>query len=385
MKKPELLAPAGDMEKLKIAVHYGADAVYAGGKTFGLRSAAGNFTLDDIAEAVRYCHSHQRKFYVTVNIIPHEDDLRGLDEYLLALDETGVDAVIAADLYIVMRAKYLQCRFAIHLSTQSSVANELAIQEMARLGVDRVVLAREVDYESLKEIHEHCAMDLEYFIHGAMCVNWSGRCMLSNYYSRRDANRGGCSQSCRWFYHSGDEPFRMAAKDLVSVRELPLLMELGIAALKIEGRMKSIHYIATVVSCYRKLIDLIAAGLPYDLAYFEKEIAKAANRQAASGFFYGVPDAHAQIYDVKDEKASQDFVLMVKSYENGLARVQVRNYFEIGDRLEFFSPYYDSFCLVVDKIYDDKMNAVEKANHPMSELYILCDRAVYPDDMARRV
>lgn len=289
VKKPELLAPAGNLEKLKVAILYGADAVFIGGKEFSLRSSASNFSLEDIQEAVEFAHTHHAAIHVTCNIILHEDNLKGLEEYLLKLGEIGVDAIIVADPYIMSLAKKLHLKLEVHVSTQLSTMNTSAIRFYENLGVDRVVFAREVDYQDLKEVREKVDIDLEYFIHGAMCIHYSGRCMLSNYFSRRDANRGGCSQSCRWYYdifekdqqlnHDEIVPFSMSSKDMSLVDELPKLIELGIDSFKIEGRMKSLHYIATVVSTYRKLIDTYCDDPDnFDKNGYRKEIEKAANR-----------------------------------------------------------------------------------------------------------
>lgn len=265
VKKPELLAPAGNLEKLKTAIMYGADAVFVGGKEFSLRSQASNFTIDDIKEAVEFANQYGAHIHVTCNIILHQDNLEGIEEYLKKLDEIGVSAIIVADPYIMKIAKDLKLRLEVHVSTQLSTLNLKAIQFYADMGMDRVVLGRETTYEDLKVIMKNTPIDIEYFIHGAMCIHYSGRCMLSNYLSRRDANRGGCSQSCRWYYdlydqgqlvnQEGDMPFSMSSKDMTLVDHIGELIELGVDSFKIEGRMKSLHYIATVVSTYRKLID----------------------------------------------------------------------------------------------------------------------------------
>ena len=326
VKKPELLAPAGNLEKLKVAILYGADAVFIGGKEFSLRSSASNFSLDDIKEAVEFAHAHHATIHVTCNIILHEDNLEGLEDYLLKLDEIGVDAIIVADPYIMSLAKKLNLKLEVHVSTQLSTMNTSAIHFYENLGVDRVVFAREVDYQDLKEVREKVDIDLEYFIHGAMCIHYSGRCMLSNYFSRRDANRGGCSQSCRWYYdifekdqqlnHDEIVPFSMSSKDMSLVDELPKLIELGVDSFKIEGRMKSLHYIATVVSTYRKLIDTYCADPDhFNKEGYRKEIEKAANRALCTGFFKDFPDSQYQLYNQRDEHPTQDFCARVLHYD----------------------------------------------------------------------
>jgi len=397
VKKPELLAPAGNLEKLKTAVLYGADAVFIGGKEFSLRSLASNFSLEDIAEAVSFSHRYGAKVHVTTNIVMHEENLDGLEDYLKALDSIGVDAIIAADPHVIFTAKRLGCHFETHLSTQMSTTNSEAVAFWASQGVERVVLAREVTFEELKSIIDKSPIDIEYFIHGAMCINLSGRCMLSNYYSRRDANRGGCSQSCRWFYSLenadgtviGDTPFTMSSRDLASIREIPQLIEAGVDSFKIEGRMKSIHYIATVVSCYRKLIDAYCDDpdhFEFD-EFYEEELLKAANRQVGTGFFYGIASENEQLFNLRDEHPTQEFVIRVLDYndESKLAKIEQRNYFRVGETVEFFSPSHDNIVMEISHIYNENMEEVEVANHPMEILYIPVTEPVKANDMARKV
>lgn len=397
VEKPELLAPAGNLEKLKTAVLYGADAVFIGGKEFSLRSLASNFTLEDIREAVEFAHAHGSKVHITTNIVMHEDNLEGLEDYLKALDEIGVDAIIAADPHIILTAKRLGCRFETHVSTQLSSMNSKTIEFWAKQGAERVVLAREVTYEDLCTMIEKSEIDIEYFIHGAMCINLSGRCMLSNHYSKRDANRGGCSQSCRWFYQLedengnvvSDEPFTMSSKDLCSIREIPKLIEAGVDSFKIEGRMKSIHYIATIVSTYRKLIDAYCENpdhFEFD-EFYASELEKAANRQTSTGFFYGIASEAQQLYNLRDEHPTQEFVMRVIDFDEQtmLAKIEQRNYFKLGQMVEFFSPNQDNFMMEITEIYNEKMEAVEVANHPMETLYIKVTKAVSSNDMARKV
>ena len=396
-KKPELLAPAGNLEKLKTAVLYGADAVFIGGKEFSLRSLASNFTLEDIKEAVEFAHAHGSKVHITTNIVMHENNLEGLEDYLQALDEAGVDAIIAADPHIILTAKRLGCRFETHVSTQLSSMNSQTVNFWANLGAERVVLAREVTYEDLCTIVDKSPVEIEYFIHGAMCINLSGRCMLSNHYSKRDANRGGCSQSCRWFYQLEDmngnslseQPFTMSSKDLCSIREIPKLIEAGVDSFKIEGRMKSIHYIATIVSTYRKLIDAYCEdpdNFEFD-EFYSKELEKAANRQTSTGFFYGTATHHQQLFNLRDEHPTQEFVIRVLDFneETMMAKIEQRNYFKVGQTVEFFSPNQPNFEMEITEIYNEKMEAVDVANHPMETLYIKMSQVVSANDMARKV
>ncbi len=399
IKKPELLAPAGNLEKLKVAIIYGADAVFVGGKEFSLRSQASNFTLEDIKEGVEFAKQYGASIHVTCNIILHEDNLEGIKEYLLALDEIGVAAIIVADPYIMSIAKSLNLKLEVHVSTQLSTLNLESIEFFKNLGMNRVVLARECEYEDLKTIMNNSDIDIEYFIHGAMCIHYSGRCMLSNYLSRRDANRGGCSQSCRWYYdiyqngellnNEEDMPFSMSSKDMSLVRHIGELIELGVDSFKIEGRMKSLHYIATVVSTYRKLIDAYCED-PDHFIFNEdyyNELLKAANRAFCHGFFYGHPSKQEQLFNMRDEHPTQEFVLRVLDYnkDNHLAMIEQRNYFKVKDKIEIFSPTHPNFVFEVKKIYNEDKEEIEVANHPMEILYIEIDERVDVHDMGRKV
>ena len=264
MNKIELLAPAGDLEKLKWAIMYGADAVYLGGKKFSLRANATNFTIDEIKEGVKFAHEHNAKVYVTVNILFHEEDMTGLLEYLKELEDAKVDAIIVSDLFIIDLVKENNINLEIHISTQECTLNSEAVKFYKEEGVKRVVLARESSKKDIKNIMDETNMDIEVFVHGAMCTCYSGRCMLSNYMTNRDSNRGGCAQVCRWVFDlydeyktkiSGDTEFAISPKDLSLLKYIPDLIDIGVTSLKIEGRMKSIYYIATLVSVYRRVID----------------------------------------------------------------------------------------------------------------------------------
>ena len=379
IKKPELLAPAGNLEKLKVAIMYGADAVFVGGKEFSLRSQASNFSLEDIQEGVEFAKKYGAHIHVTCNIILHQDNLEGLKDYLKKLDEIGVTAIIVADPYIMKIAKDMKLGLEVHVSTQLSTLNSQAISFYQNMGMDRVVLGREVTYDDLKCIMDKVDVDIEYFIHGAMCIHYSGRCMLSNYLSRRDANRGGCSQSCRWYYdlyqdgelvnQENDMPFSMSSKDMSLVAHIGELIELGVDSFKIEGRMKSVHYIATVVSTYRKLIDTYCEDPDYfqQSDYFEKELLKAANRAFCHGFYYEHPTVNEQLFNMRDEHPTQEFVMRIVDYdkETKLAKIEQRNYFKLGDQIEVFSPHHDNLCFTVKKLYNEDMEEIDVANHPM--------------------
>lgn len=398
-KKPELLAPAGNLEKLKTAIIYGADAVFVGGKEFSLRSAASNFSLEDIQEAVAFANDYGARIHVTCNIILHEDNLEGLREYLKQLDDIGVTAVIVADPYIMTIVKEMGLSLEVHVSTQMSVMNTSAINFFKDMGCERVVLARETSFADLKTIRQECPdIELEYFIHGAMCVNYSGRCMLSNYFSRRDANRGGCSQSCRWYYDIYDQKgqvnevdglkFSMSSKDMCLIDHIGELIDLGVDSFKIEGRMKSLHYIATVVSTYRKFIDDYCENKEKVLSLnYKKELNKAANRAFCEGFYNGQTTVDSQLYNLRDEHPTQEFIMRVLDYDEAtqIATIEQRNYFKVGDEVEIFSPYHDNLNFIVTSIVNADGEAVEVANHPMEVLKVYTGKRVNRNDMGRKV
>lgn len=399
IKKPELLAPAGNLEKLKTAIMYGADAVFVGGKEFSLRSQASNFSIEDIKEGVIFAKKYGAHIHVTCNIILHQDNLKGIEEYLQTLDDIGVTAIIVADPYIMKIAKDMNLNLEVHVSTQLSTLNLKAIEFYQKMGMDRVVLGREVTYEDLKSIMEYAPVDVEYFIHGAMCIHYSGRCMLSNYLSRRDANRGGCSQSCRWYYdlcddgnlvnQEDDMPFSMSSKDMSLIDHIGELIELGVDSFKIEGRMKSLHYIATVVSTYRKLIDAYCEDPDHFIQdeSYRQELLKAANRALCHGFFYEHPGVEEQLFNMRDEHPTQEFVMRILDYdqEKHLAKIEQRNYFKVGDQIEIFSPHHPNLFFTVEKLYNEDKEAVEVANHPMEILYVEINENVLANDMGRKV
>ncbi len=392
--KVELLAPAGDLEKAKIALLYGADAVYIGGQKFSLRARASNFTLPMIEEITEFAHNLNKKVYITTNIVFHDMDTNGLDEYLLELDRIGVDAIICSSFVIIERAKALTA-LEIHLSTQFSVANSELANYFRDEGIRRVVLAREASIEEIKLIKKSTKVDLEIFIHGGMCVSYSGRCTLSNYMVLRDANRGGCAHSCRWLYDlyeddrliSENHDFQMSSKDLETVEYIPQLLETGVASLKIEGRMKSIHYIATVVNTYRKLIDDYYKGEMKDFSVYKDNIKKAENRLTSTGFMGGETTTDQQLYNYRSETPTQDFVGIIKKYdpEKKLVTIEQRNYFTTGDTLEIFSPERESEFVTVKDMRDEEGNILDVARHPMQILTFPLDIPVNEYDLIRRV
>lgn len=398
-KNIELLAPAGDLERAKTAIRFGANAVYLGGKRFSLRSRASNFDLEDIDEACKFAKTYDAHIHVTLNIIPHEDDLEGIEDYVKSLELIGVTAVIVATPTIIQIVKKVAPKLEVHLSTQMSTTNLKAIEFYKRLGVDRVVFARECDLDEVKSISEKSSIPTEAFVHGGMCINYSGRCTLSNAMTLRDANRGGCAQSCRWKYHlyqgdceiSNDEQlFSMSSKDLMAAEFVYDLMKSNVASLKIEGRMKSAYYIATVVKTYRKLIDEIGkTEMPLSedrVNYYINEFAKAENRPTSVGFYRGLPTYKDHLYGVNGAGVTHDFVGVVLSYNNisQIADIQVRNVFEINDELEVFGPSIDNKCFVVESIRSEDDFILEVANQPMRTVKVKIPFVVEPLDMIRR-
>lgn len=392
--RTELLAPAGNLEKAKIALLYGADAVYIGGKQFSLRARASNFGLDMIEELVGFAHNLNKKVYVTMNIVFHDDDSFGLDEYLLFLDKIKVDAIICSSFLVIERAKAIT-NLEIHLSTQFSVANSVLSNYFYDEGVRRVVLARELSIEEIRQVQNNTQTDLEVFIHGGMCVSYSGRCTLSNYTVLRDANRGGCAHTCRWLYNlyekeqliSNEFDFQMSSKDLEATEYIKDLLDIGISSLKIEGRMKSIHYIATIVSAYRMLIDDYYQGRMKDISYYQNEIKKAENRQTSYGFFKGDTTIEQQLYNQRSEMPTKEFVGIVTGYNQAkkMLLLEQRNYFSPGDLVEIFTPNKNTVLFKVDKIYDEDGNEVEVARHPLQKLMISFGIDVPEYSVIRRV
>ena len=348
MNRPELLAPAGDLERLKWALDYGADAVYLGGKEFSLRSNAKNFSLEEIKEGCEYAHERIKKVYVTVNILFHENDTNGLIEYLKHLEECKVDAIISSDLFILDLLKKENINIEFHLSTQKSSLNSEAVKFYLKNGVKRVVLARECSLEDMKSIKERTNADMEVFIHGAMCMGYSGRCTLSNYFTNRDSNRGACAQICRWVFdlYDGDEKvsnetqFAFAPKDQQLLLYIKELMEIGVNSFKIEGRMKSVYYLATILSVYRKVIDGILDGTyKYD-PLDEIILRRCANRESLPQYVKEFPGVNEQYYMGREEKTNQDFLGVVLGYDKDTKEIilEERNYFSVGDKINIFGP-----------------------------------------------
>ena len=398
IKKVELLAPAGNLEKLKIAYLYGADAVYAGGKKFSLRARASNFSLEDIKEGALFAKSLNKKLYITMNIVPHESDLKDLEDYLRFLEEVGVTGIIVSSLYIASVAKKVAPKLELHLSTQASVSNHESIAYYEKLGFSRVVLARELDLKEIKKVVDKTNVEIEVFIHGGMCVSYSGRCMLSNYMTNRDANRGGCAHSCRWNYdiYSADNKklnnryFNMGSKDLNSYKLIFDLIDSGVSSLKIEGRMKSLFYIACIVRTYRGLIDdyykYHGEKGKVDFDYYNNEILKAENRLTSVGFLKGPVTKSEQLYNIRNENPTKDFLGIVLDYdsETKIATIEERNYFRVGDKVEFFGPTIKNRSYVIPVMYDEDGGELDVARHPLQILRFKVPFTLHKNDMMRK-
>lgn len=398
MRKPELLAPAGDLERLKVALNYGADAVYFGGTMFGLRANAINFSIDDIIEGTNYAHKLNKKVYVTVNIVLHNKEIEGLLEYLKKLEEIGVDGIIVCDPYIVELA-HQNTKLNICISTQESTLNYEAVKFWQKEGVKRIVLGREATKEDIIQIKKEVPdMEIECFIHGAMCASYSGRCVLSNYFTGRDANRGGCAQICRWTFDLLDEnkkiikcpkKFTFQTKDLTMLKYIPEMIDIGIDSFKIEGRMRSIYYIASVVSTYRKVIDEYCNNkekYEYNLEY-EKTLSSVANRDSITQFFNGINNETLQYYNERKEISNQEFVAVVLDYnkETKLAKMEQRNNFKVNDKIEIFGPENKNVKLTVKEMYDENMQKITVAPHPQQIIYVKIDEEVYKNNLVRKL
>ena len=389
MEKVELLAPAGDLERLKLAFHYGADACYLGGKDFSLRANAKNFSLEDLKEAAEYAHSLNKKVYVTVNIIFHNEDLDGLIKYLKELEKINIDAVIVSDLAVVNIINENNINLEVHLSTQASTLNSYAAKFWKDLGVTRIVLAREASREDIKAIKEKTGLDLEVFIHGAMCTSFSGRCVLSNYATNRDSNRGGCAQVCRWMFdiEGSDNTFMMMPKDLCMAYYLKDLIEIGANSFKVEGRMRSVYYVASIIMTYRELIDKIYDNTltKSDLEYAIAILNRTANRESAPQFFDKIPTYKEQYFNGREEQSNQDFLGIVKDYdeEKGIVTIEQRNYFKKGDIVEFIGPNLETFTYEVNNIYDEDDNIIDIVRHPKMVVKLPINIKLHKDDMMR--
>lgn len=397
MKKIELLAPAGNMEKLKTALYFGADAVYMGGHNFSLRQYSQNFSTKEIYEAAQYAHNLGKKVYVTINIFARDYDFGELREYLKVLEDAKIDAVIVSDLG-VMDMVLNNTKLDVHVSTQANTTNSRAIDFYAKLGVKRVILARELSLKEIQEIKRNLksGIEIEAFVHGAMCISYSGRCLLSNFFTGRDSNRGECVQACRWDYNltqstkpgkdliiNEDEKgtYILNSKDLNMLNYLDQLAQAGIDAFKIEGRMKTAYYVATVVNAYRRALDCLYNGQAVPEIILNEPY-KTSHREFTTGFYFNNPE---QSYSSSRPIQTYDFTAIVKDYNNGRALVEQRNRFEAGDELEILSPS-DEFLktIKINEMYDKDGNLVKVADKVQQELYINTDIELRSGDILRK-
>ena len=404
--KPELLAPAGSMEKGKMALLYGADAIYLGGKLFGLRAFANNFDLAEIAEMAEYAHKLGKKVYVTVNIFAHNDEINQLPDYLRGLEAAKVDALLISDLGVWMTARETVPNMPLHVSTQANTTNFAGVQAWEKLGAERVVLARELLFKEIAEISDKTNVELEAFVHGAMCISYSGRCLLSSYLTGRDGNRGACTQACRWEYNMyklGEQKrpgeyfdleedehgtYVMNSKDLCLIEYLPELMRAGVCSLKIEGRMKSVHYVATVVSVYRKAIDSCWKDMDnYSVPEsWITELNKVSHRQYTTGFAISKPDRDAQVYTSSKYEQTHDFVGIVLGYDAATKRVafEQRNNVKAGEPLELLMPDGEVIPFVLQEMQDEEGNAIDCAPHAQQKFTAYSEKELLPCSLLRR-
>lgn len=395
-KKIELLAPAGNIEKLKFAYLYGADACYIGGRDYSLRANAKNFSIMEINEATKYAHSINKKVYVTVNIVFHNEDIEGVKDYLRELKKAGVDAIIVSDPSVIDIVRDNNIDLKIHISTQASTLNYESVLFWKSRGVERVVLAREVSKEEIKEIIDLTSMEIETFVHGAMCSSYSGRCVLSNYFTNRDANRGGCAQICRWEFPLYDRnnnkiesstKYTASSKDLMMASKVGEMIDIGIVSLKVEGRMRSNYYVATVINTYRNIIDDYYDNKLTDdrIVYYQKILDRVANREATVQFWDKLPTTNEQYYLGRSEVSNQDFLGIVTDYDEKrkIVTMTERNYFKTGDEVEIFGPNIKPFSFIMPDIYDIDDNLVNIGRHPGEILKFKLDKRVYPNDIIR--
>ncbi len=405
MQKPELLAPGGSLEKLKTAIDYGADAVYIGGEAYSLRAAAENFSPSDMAEGIRYAHDRGKRVYLTANIFPHNSDVERFAEFAREIRPLGFDAVLIADLGLFDMMRELAPEIPVHISTQANSINYRSAIMWHKLGAKRVVLAREVSFEEIAQIREKVPDDLELeaFVHGAMCISYSGRCLLSSYMTGRDSNMGACSHPCRWNYKLVEEKrpgqymdvfenergsFIFNSKDLCMIEHIPELVNSGISSMKIEGRVKTAYYVATVVGAYRREIDRYFAN-PDEYVFNSDgyaELCKVSHRPYTTGFYFGKPDENTQVYTSSSYIREYDLVGIVLGYDENTKTVSVtqRNRFFRGDEVEIIQPYMSFFTQVIDKMYDNNGDEIEVANHAEQIVYFRTAEPVRSGAMIRK-
>jgi len=406
IQKPELLAPAGDLEKLKIAVLYGADAVYIGGEAYGLRAKAKNFDMEKMKEGIDFAHAYGVKVYVTANIYAHNADFEGMADYFKQVEKIGADAVLISDLGVFSVAKEAAPNLEIHVSTQANNTNYKSAQMWYQLGAKRVVVARELSLKEIKQIRQSIPedMEIEAFVHGAMCISYSGRCLLSNYLSGRDANKGACAHPCRWKYHLVEETrpgeympieenergtYIYNSKDLCMLEHIPDLIDAGVVSLKIEGRMKTPFYVGTVIKAYRMAIDDYFESVEkyqQNIPLYMQEVSKASHRDYTTAFYYGKPDGNQQVYTNNSYIREYDFIGMIKqnSDEQNCAVVEQRNKFSVGEIIEVMPAKGSSFSMKVENMWNEQGEKILSAPHPQQILKVQFDRPVKEFDMMRK-
>ncbi len=403
MKKPELLAPAGNLEKLKMALMYGADAVYMGGKAFGLRAFSDNFEDIELKQGINFAHSLGKKAYITINIFPHNEDLPDLPDYIKSVAAMGADAIIVSDLGVFRIAREVAPTLPVHISTQANSVNWSTVKFWQELGASRVVLARELSLDDIKLIRDKVDIELEAFIHGAMCISYSGRCLISNYLTGRDANRGQCAQPCRWKYHLVEESrpgvylpvaedergtYIFNSKDLCLINHLPELIDSGLNSFKIEGRMKSVHYVATVVKVYREAIDSYCTSP--DTFHIKQEwldeLQKVSHREYTTGFYFNKTNENDQIYTSSSYTQTHDFIGLVKEYnpDTCMAVVEQRNNMKVGEEIEIMQPGTEPFIQKISQMFDAEGTSIEVAPHPQQIVTMPMAKPVKPYAMLRR-
>lgn len=406
MKKFELLAPAGDLEKLKIALIYGADAVYFGGEMFSLRAGAGNLSFEEMKEGLEFAHNMGKRCYMTINIFAHNEDIEPLKQYLTTIRDFGIDGFIVSDPGIIDLIQEIIPDAEIHLSTQANMTNYRTANFWYKMGVKRLVLARELTFDEIREVRKNIPedMELEAFVHGAMCISYSGRCLLSNFMIERDANRGMCAHPCRWKYSLVEEKrpgeyypveeddrgtYIMNSRDLCMIEHIPEIIESGIMSAKIEGRMKSVFYVATIIHAYRQAIDAYFAD-PENYEFkkeWMREVKKVSHREFTTGFYYDKPTNKDQNYQTSAYTRDYSFIGIVKGYEEetGMAIVEQRNKMNIGDTIEIFGPDIEFFEQELTEMYDlESGKAVNSAPHPQQMLKIKMDKPVKENYILRK-
>ena len=405
MEKVELLAPAGSLEKLKMAIMYGADAVYLGGEEFGLRANADNFTREDLITGLEFAHKRGKKVYVTMNIIPHNDDFPGMPNYVREITELGVDAIILSDPGVYALVKEISPEMEIHLSTQANNTNYMSAKFWYDHGVKRIVLARELSINEISEVRKNIPSDLELeiFVHGAMCISYSGRCLLSNYMTGRDSNRGLCAHPCRWQYHLVEEKrpgeyfpvyenergtFIFNSRDLCMIEYLPQIINAGVTSLKIEGRMKSAYYVATVVKAYRQALDSYyenGDNYKFNQKWLE-EVSKASHREFTTGFYFEKPSSKCQIYNTSSYIRDYEFIGLCLEYDasTGIAKVEQRNRMFTGEEIEVVNPEGDYFVQTIESMKNIDGEEIAAAPHPQMIVYMPIKQEVVPYAILRR-